>query len=77
MSCYPKSSTRVLRSAVSSAVPASTPILSVPAMSRQEFLDLEREAGHPFISDEQAYLYRMAKIFRQSVERLLTERSAA
>lgn len=57
--------------------PASKPVLSIPQMSRQEFLDLEREAGHPFLSDEQAHIYRLARLFRLSVERLLAERSAA
>jgi hypothetical protein len=57
--------------------PAVTPILSFPTMSREEFLDLEREAGHPFLSDEQAHLYRLSNIFRLSVERMLADREAA
>jgi hypothetical protein len=40
-------------------------------MSKQEFEELQVEAGYPFVSDEQAQGFRLRKILRLQVERML------
>jgi hypothetical protein len=41
-------------------------------MSPVEREDLEREAGHQFISDEEAHRYRLRKLKNALIEELLT-----
>lgn len=51
--------------------PSSDPLgkgpLPMPPMNPAEKAALEREAGHPFLSDRQAYEYRMRKIASQAI----------
>lgn len=43
----------------------------LPALSPAERIDLEREAGYPFVSDEHAHAYRLRRIKRMAVEHML------
>lgn len=44
-----------------------------PAISEQEWHDLEAEAGHPLIGLRQAHEFRMRKLLEIALNRLLKE----
>lgn len=50
----------------------SGPMTATREMSEREFADLEAEAGYPFVSDAQAQDFRLRKILRLQVERMLS-----
>ena len=41
---------------------------TLPPMNPQERADLEKEAGYPFVSDEQAYRYLHRKIQKAALD---------
>ena len=42
------------------------------SISPDERADLEAQAGYPFLSDEQAWRYRMRQLYYQAVDQMFT-----
>jgi hypothetical protein len=42
-----------------------------PPISPEEWADLEKEAGHPFLSAKQAHQFRLRKIHSEAIDRML------